>query len=167
MTPSPSPDLPYRIGFGYDVHRFAPGRRLVLGGVEIPFAKGLEGHSDADVLVHALMDAILGAAGLPDIGHFFPNTDDHWKGADSRVMLREVRTRIEADSWRIGNLDATVVAEAPRVAPHIALMKDRLGADLGIDVSRLGIKATTNEAMGFVGREEGITAYAVALLVRS
>ncbi len=153
-----------RIGQGYDVHRFAEGRRLVLGGVEIPHARGLDGHSDADVLLHAIMDALLGAAGLPDIGHFFPNTDARWKDADSRDLLREVRAIIGRDSWMIGNIDATIVAEAPRVGPHIDAMKAAIASDLGIGQDRIGIKATTNETMGFVGRGEGIAALAVALL---
>lgn len=158
MTP------PFRIGFGYDVHRFASGRRLVLGGVEIPHLRGLDGHSDADVLLHAIMDAILGAAGMRDIGHHFPNTDERWRGADSRVLLREVARIVAAKGWRVGNVDCSIVAEEPKVNPHVAAMKANIAADLGIDADCVGIKATTNEGMGFVGRREGIAAMATALI---
>lgn len=157
--------VPFRTGFGYDVHRFAAGRRLVLGGVEIAHSRGLDGHSDADVLLHALMDAILGAAGLPDIGHHFPNTDERWRGVDSRVLLREVVRIVAAKGWRVGNADCSVVAEEPKINPHVAAMKANIAADLGIDADGVGIKATTNETMGFVGRREGIAAMATVLLV--
>ncbi len=154
-----------RIGQGYDVHQFAEDRRLVLGGVEIPHSRGLDGHSDADVLLHAIMDALLGAAGLPDIGHFFPNTDDRWRDADSRALLREVGSNIRQHSWSVGNIDATVIAEEPKVSPHIAAMKSAIAEDLALSTDRIGIKATTNETMGFIGRGEGIAALAVALLI--
>jgi len=160
MTP------PFRIGFGYDVHRFASGRRLVLGGVEIPHSRGLDGHSDADVLLHAIMDAILGAAGMRDIGHHFPNTDERWRGADSRALLREVARIVAEKGWRVGNVDCSIVAEEPKVNPHVAAMKTNIAADLGIDADCVGIKATTNEGMGFVGRREGIAAMATALIAR-
>jgi 2-C-methyl-D-erythritol 2,4-cyclodiphosphate synthase len=159
---TPLPDL--RVGQGYDVHRFAQGRRLVLGGVEIAHPRGLDGHSDADVLLHAIMDALLGAAGLPDIGHLFPNRDERWRGADSRDLLREVTRRVADEGWSIVNVDATVIAEEPRIAPHVATMRANIANDLGIEAPRVGIKATTNERMGFVGRGEGIAALATALL---
>jgi 2-C-methyl-D-erythritol 2,4-cyclodiphosphate synthase len=154
-----------RIGFGYDVHRLEVGRPLILGGVEIPFDKGLDGHSDADVLVHAVMDALLGAAGLPDIGNRFPNTDEKWRGADSVAMLTDVVDGIRQLGLRVGNVDATLVAEAPKISPHVDAMKERLAPVLGVSIDRIAIKATTNEGMGFVGRGEGMCAYAAALLV--
>jgi 2-C-methyl-D-erythritol 2,4-cyclodiphosphate synthase len=159
-----SPDI--RIGQGYDVHRFALMRPLVLGGVTIPHERGLEGHSDADVLIHALMDALLGACGLPDIGILFPNTDPAWAGANSRNLLRQVMARLHQLGWAVGNADCTLIAEEPRIAPHVAAMRKNLSEDLGISGDRVGIKATTNERIGFVGRREGIAALAVVLLVR-
>ncbi|MCB2154705.1 2-C-methyl-D-erythritol 2,4-cyclodiphosphate synthase [bacterium] len=162
MSDSP----PFAVGFGYDVHRFAEGRRLVLGGVEIRSDLGLLGHSDADVLLHAVCDALLGAAALGDIGHFFPNDDPKWKDADSRVLLREVRRQMTVHGWSVGNVDATLVAERPKIAPHIDAMRAIISEDLGIPPYRIGIKATTNEGMGFVGRGEGIAAMATALLFR-
>ena len=161
------PPPPFAVGTGYDVHPFAAGRRLVLGGVEIPSELGLLGHSDADVLLHALCDALLGAAGLPDIGHFYPSGDPRWKDADSRNLLRDVAARLRELGWLVGNVDCVVIAEKPRVYPNVGLMKERIGADLGIDGARVGIKATTNEKMGFVGRGEGIAALATALLYRA
>lgn len=161
-----SGDMPFSIGQGYDVHRFAEGRRMVLGGVEIPFDRGLDGHSDADVLLHALCDALLGAAGLGDIGHFFPNTSEAWKDADSRDLLREVVDRIGAEGWAVGNVDCVVIAEAPKVGPHIPAMKEGLARLLHCPPARIGIKATTNERMGSIGRGEGVGALAVALLRR-
>src|SRR5215216_4226951 len=143
------------VGTGYDVHAFAEGRKLVLGGVEIPHAKGLDGHSDADVLMHAICDAILGALGEVDIGHFFPNTDPRWKGAPSKVFLQEAARQIAFRQGRLINVDATIIAQAPKVYPHIAEMKLRIAEALGINLKRVGIKATTNELMGFIGREEG------------
>jgi 2-C-methyl-D-erythritol 2,4-cyclodiphosphate synthase len=150
------------VGTGYDVHAFAAGRKLVLGGVEIPHGKGLDGHSDADVLMHAICDAILGALGEVDIGHFFPNTDPRWKGAASKVFLEEAARQIGFRQGRLINVDSTIIAQAPKVYPHIAEMKLRIAEALGINFKRIGIKATTNEHMGFVGREEGIAAIAVA-----
>ncbi len=158
---------PFSIGFGYDVHRFAPGRRLMLGGVEIESDVGLLGHSDADVLLHAVCDALLGAAGLGDIGHHFPNTDATWKDADSRVLLRESVRLIRNAGWAPAHLDISVVAERPKIAPHIEAMRGRLAEDTGLSGARIGLKATTNEGMGFIGRGEGIAAMATALLWRA
>ncbi len=155
-----------RIGFGYDIHRLVPGRRLVLGGVEIPHSTGLDGHSDADVLLHAAMDALLGAAGLPDIGHLFPNTEERWRGASSRALLREVMRRLHGEGYRVGNLDVTLIAERPKIAPYIPAMRQALSEDLGIPPGAIGLKATTNEGVGALGREEAIAAHAVALIVR-
>ncbi|MBI3523669.1 MAG: 2-C-methyl-D-erythritol 2,4-cyclodiphosphate synthase [Betaproteobacteria bacterium] len=153
-----------RVGQGFDVHPLAPGRKLLLGGVDIPFERGLLGHSDADVLLHAITDAILGAAGLGDIGRHFPDTDERWAGADSRMLLREAMTAVRAAGWRVGNVDATVVAQAPRIAPYVAAMQANIAADLGIDSSCVNIKGKTTERLGFTGRGEGIAAQAVALL---
>jgi 2-C-methyl-D-erythritol 2,4-cyclodiphosphate synthase len=153
-----------RIGQGYDAHRFAPGRRLVLGGVEISHAQGLLAHSDGDVLVHALCDALLGAAGLGDIGRHFPDSDPAYRGIDSRVLLRRVVAALGAEGLRVSNVDGTVVAQQPRLAPHIPAMRALLANDLGLAEGRVNIKATTTEGMGFAGRGEGIAAYAVALL---
>jgi len=150
------------VGIGYDVHQLAEGRKLILGGVEIPHPKGLEGHSDADVLMHAVCDAVLGALGEPDIGHFFPNTDPRWKGAASGVFLREAARQVKFREARIVNVDATIIAQQPKVSPHIDRMKMNIAAALEINVNRVGIKATTNECLGFIGREEGIAAMAVA-----
>jgi 2-C-methyl-D-erythritol 2,4-cyclodiphosphate synthase len=150
------------VGIGYDVHQLVEGRRLVLGGVEIPHDRGLDGHSDADALMHAITDAVLGAVGEVDIGHLFPNTDPTWKGAPSRVFLEEAARRVAARGGRIVNIDATLVAERPKIFPHIAAMKANIGAALGLPPARVGVKATTNETMGFVGRQEGIAAMAVA-----
>jgi 2-C-methyl-D-erythritol 2,4-cyclodiphosphate synthase len=152
-----------RTGLGVDTHRFADGRRLVLGGVEIPHERGLAGHSDADVLAHAITDALLGAAGLGDIGEHFPDTDPQWRDADSIALLREVVARVAADGWAIEHVDATVVMERPKLAPHRAAIVARLGEAVGASVS---VKATTGEGMGFVGREEGVAALAVATLTR-
>jgi len=151
-----------RVGIGYDVHALVKGRKLILGGVEIAHTKGLEGHSDADVLMHAICDAILGAVGESDIGHLFPNTDPRWKGAPSRVFLEEAARRVKARDGRIVNVDATVIAQAPKIFPHIPEMKRNLAAALGVGVGQVGVKATTNEGLGFIGREEGIAAMAVA-----
>lgn len=150
------------VGIGYDVHEFVEGRPLVLGCVEIPHTRGLDGHSDADALAHAITDAILGAIGESDIGHFFPNTDPRWRGAASRVFLEEAARQVRDRGGRIVNIDATVLAQAPRLAPHIPQMKVRLAEALGLPVGKVGVKATTNERLGFVGREEGIAAMAVA-----
>jgi 2-C-methyl-D-erythritol 2,4-cyclodiphosphate synthase len=150
------------VGIGYDVHALVPGRKLVLGGVEIPHPRGLEGHSDADVLMHAICDAVLGALGEPDIGHFFPNTDPRWQGVPSRVFLEEAGRLVERRQGRILNIDATLLAQEPRVAPHVTQMKANIAAALGLVPARVGIKATTNEGLGFIGRGEGIAAIAVA-----
>ncbi len=151
-----------RVGIGYDVHRLVAGRKLVLGGVVIPHDRGLDGHSDADVLMHAICDAVLGAVGEVDIGHLFPNTDARWKGAPSRVFLEEAARRVAARRGRIVNVDASLVAEEPKLAPHIAGMKTNIAAALGVDATAVGVKATTNEHLGFIGRGEGIAAMAVA-----
>lgn len=153
-----------RVGIGYDVHRFAEGRRLVLGGVDIPSTKGLDGHSDADVLLHAVMDALLGAAGLGDIGTYFSNTDPRCKNSDSVELLRHVCAELRDRGWSIGNIDVTVIAEQPKLVPHFPAMRDRMAPILGIPTAQVGLKATTNEGMGFVGRGEGIAAMAVAVL---
>jgi 2-C-methyl-D-erythritol 2,4-cyclodiphosphate synthase len=150
------------VGIGYDVHALVEGRKLILGGVEIPHPKGLDGHSDADVLMHAICDAILGALGESDIGHFFPNTDPRWKGAPSRVFLNEAARLVEVRKGKIINVDATVIAQAPRILTHIPAMKKEIAAALGLNMERVGIKATTNERLGFIGRDEGIAALAVA-----
>jgi 2-C-methyl-D-erythritol 2,4-cyclodiphosphate synthase len=150
------------VGIGYDVHRLVEGRKLILGGVDIPHCKGLDGHSDADVLVHAICDALLGALGEGDIGHFFPNTDPRWRGAPIRVFLQEVARQVTFHDARIINVDATIVAQEPKLAPHITAMKSHIAIALEINPKRVGIKATTNEHLGFLGREEGIAAMAVA-----
>lgn len=156
-----------RIGNGYDIHRLVEGRRLILGGVEIAHETGLLGHSDADVLTHAIMDAMLGALSLGDIGHYFPPSDPKWAGADSLVLLSQVNQLIQTQGWRIGNIDSVVVAERPKLKPHIKAMRDRISTTLELQPDQIGIKATTNEKLGPVGREEGIAAYAVALLISS
>lgn len=155
-----------RIGNGYDIHQLCEGRPLILGGVKIEHELGLLGHSDADVLTHAIMDAMLGALSLGDIGHYFPPTDPKWKGADSLVLLSQVNQLIQTQGWRIGNIDSVVVAERPKLKPYIKTMRDRLANVLALEPDQIGIKATTNEKLGPVGREEGISAYAVALLVK-
>jgi len=149
-------------GIGYDVHRLVADRPLVLGGVEIPHPLGLDGHSDADVLCHAIADAVLGAAGEPDIGHLFPNTDPTIRGISSLEILRRVRSVLDEKSIQLHNIDATLIAEEPRIAPYLAEMKNRVGAALGLSPARVGIKATTNESMGFLGRSEGMAALATA-----
>ncbi|OUL17580.1 2-C-methyl-D-erythritol 2,4-cyclodiphosphate synthase [Nostoc sp. 106C] len=154
-----------RIGNGYDIHRLVSDRALILGGVNIPHELGLLGHSDADVLTHAIMDAMLGALSLGDIGHYFPPTDPQWAGADSLVLLTQVHQLIRDRGWQIGNIDSVVVAERPKLKPHIETMRDKLAAVLELQPNQIGIKATTNEKLGPVGREEGICAYAVVLLV--
>ena len=153
-----------RIGHGYDVHRLVEGRSLRLGGVEIPYERGLLGHSDADVLLHAISDALLGAAALGDIGHLFPDTDERYAGADSGELLREVVLRVQGEGWALSNLDATVIAQAPRLAPHISAMRERIAALCGVDVSCVSVKATTEEGLGFTGSGEAIAAHAVCLL---
>jgi len=153
-----------RVGFGYDVHALAEGRELILGGVRIPHEVGLEGHSDADVLLHALADALLGAAALGDIGAHFPDTDPAWEGADSLALLRSVAERVAAAGYAVGNVDATVVLERPKLRPHIDDMRENVADALSIDPGAVSIKATTNEQLGFLGAEEGAAAYAVCLL---
>jgi 2-C-methyl-D-erythritol 2,4-cyclodiphosphate synthase len=150
------------MGIGYDVHRLVPGRKLILGGVDIPFEKGLDGHSDADVLMHAVCDAVLGAIGLRDIGTFFPNTDPRWKGAPSRLFLHEAAQQVKFRDGRIINVDATIIAQQPKIGPYVDKMKEHLAAALGMSFEKVGVKATTNEQLGFIGREEGIAAMAVA-----
>ncbi|HEY0845120.1 MAG TPA: 2-C-methyl-D-erythritol 2,4-cyclodiphosphate synthase [Noviherbaspirillum sp.] len=157
---------PYRIGQGYDCHALVPGRKLIIGGVVIPHASGLLGHSDADVLLHAITDAILGAAGLGDIGRHFPDTDERFAGADSRALLREACRRVAGAGYRVGNIDATIIAQAPKMAPHIGQMAANVAADLEVAVEQVNIKAKTSERLGFVGREEGIAAEAVALVCK-
>jgi 2-C-methyl-D-erythritol 2,4-cyclodiphosphate synthase len=157
---------PYRIGQGYDCHALVPGRALIVGGVTIPHSAGLLGHSDADVLLHAITDAVLGAAGLGDIGRHFPDTDPQFKGADSRALLREAGKRVAAAGYLVGNIDATVIAQAPKMAPHIAGMIANIAADLDIGPGQVNIKAKTNERLGYLGREEGMAADAVALVYR-
>lgn len=158
---------PFRIGQGYDCHRLVEGRPLILGGVTIPHKTGLLGHSDADALLHAITDAILGAAGLGDIGRHFPDTDPRFAGADSRVLLREACKRVREAGYLIGNVDATIIAQAPKMAPHIAHMAANVAADLEVAVAQVNVKAKTNEKMGFLGREEGIATEAVALIYRA
>lgn len=153
-----------RIGHGYDAHCFAPGRKLVLGGVEIPYGLGMAAHSDGDVLIHALCDALLGAAGYGDIGRHFPDSSAEFKDIDSRILLRRVVTLMQENGLRISNVDVTVIAQAPRLKPYVVDMQACLAADLDIPINRINIKATTTEGMGFTGRKEGIAAHAVALL---
>lgn len=157
--------LPFRIGQGYDSHRLVEGRKLILGGVEIAHERGLLGHSDADALLHAITDAILGAAALGDIGKHFPDTDPQFKGADSRVLLRHVLAVVRNKGWKVGNVDATIVAQAPKMAPHIETMRQRIAEDLQVELDQVNVKATTEEKLGFTGREEGIAVHAVALLL--
>ena len=153
-----------RIGNGYDIHRLVAGRALILGGVEIPHTLGLLGHSDADVLTHAIMDAMLGALSLGDIGHYFPPSDPQWAGADSLLLLQQVNQLILSQGWQIGNIDTVIVAERPKLKPYLQAMSDRLAQTLGIEANQIGIKATTNEQLDAVGQEQGISAYAVILL---
>lgn len=154
-----------RIGYGYDVHRLTEGRPLVLGGVTIPWEKGLLGHSDADVMLHALMDALLGAAALGDIGHLFPDSDQRYRGIDSRKLLRQVAVLLEQAGYAVGNVDLTLVAQRPKIAPYIDDMRTNIAADLGVSITRVSVKATTEEGLGFTGTGEGMAAHAVALLV--
>jgi len=156
--------IPFRIGTGFDVHQLVAGRALVIGGVTIPHERGLLGHSDADVLLHAIADALLGAAALGDIGKHFPDTDVAYEGVDSRVLLRSVIKRVLEAGWRVGNVDATIIAQAPKMAPHIALMRINIAADCGVPVEFISVKATTTEQLGFTGRGEGIAAQASAIL---
>jgi 2-C-methyl-D-erythritol 2,4-cyclodiphosphate synthase len=156
-----------RIGNGYDIHQLVPNRPLILGGVQIQHELGLLGHSDADVLTHAIMDALLGALSLGDIGHYFPPGDPEWAGADSLKLLAQVAELIQSHGWQVSNIDSVVVAERPKLKPHLMAMRERLATVLGVEPAQIGIKATTNEKLGPVGREEGIAAHAVALLISS
>lgn len=156
-----------RIGQGFDVHALVPHRTLIVGGVTIPYERGLAGHSDADVLLHAICDALLGAAGLGDIGHHFPDSEATWKNADSRILLRHVYGLVKQQGFRLGNLDATIIAQAPRMAPHLPQMLSHLAEDMGVAVTQLNLKATTTEQLGFTGRGEGIAAQAVCLLMNA
>jgi 2-C-methyl-D-erythritol 2,4-cyclodiphosphate synthase len=157
----------FRVGQGYDVHALVPGRDLVVGGVRIPHPAGLLGHSDADVLLHAITDALLGAAGLGDIGRHFPDTDPRWRGADSRTLLAGAMRRVREAGWEVGNVDATIVAQAPKMAPHVPAMVAAIAAAIGADPARVNVKAKTGERLGFAGRGEGIAAQAVALVFRA
>ena len=156
-----------RIGHGYDVHRLVPSRHCIIGGVDIPHETGLDGHSDADVLTHAVMDALLGALALGDIGKLFPDTDPAYAGADSLALAREVAARVRAEGWQIGNIDATILAQAPKLAPHIPAMRKKLAFCLGIPEDCVSVKATTEEHLGFTGEKLGIAAHAVCLLCRA
>ena len=157
---------PYRIGQGYDCHALVPGRALIIGGVKIPHRLGLLGHSDADVLLHAITDALFGAAGLGDIGRHFPDTDPNYAGADSRTLLKDAGRRVREAGYEIGNIDATLIAQAPKMAPHIPSMINHIAADLDVEPEQVNIKAKTNERLGWEGREEGIAAEAIALIFR-
>ena len=156
-----------RIGHGFDVHAFAEGRKLIIGGVDIPYKRGLAGHSDADVLLHAICDALLGAAGLGDIGRHFPDSDARYKGIDSRELLRHVQGLLASRGWRVGNVDATIIAQAPRMASHIPAMQAHIATDLGVAPEAVNVKATTTERLGFTGRGEGVAAEAVCLIARA
>lgn len=156
----------FRIGQGFDVHAFAEGDHLVMGGVRIPHERGLEAHSDGDVLLHALADALLGAVALGDIGHLFPDSEARWRGADSRALLHEVLRQVRARGYRVVNVDATVIAQAPKMAPHLAGMRSNIAQDLQVDLDAVSVKATTTEKLGFTGRGEGIACQAVCLLER-
>ncbi len=156
--------MTFRVGFGFDTHQLVEGRELWLGGVRIDHHKGALGHSDADVLLHAICDALLGAAGLGDIGHHFPDTDMRWKGADSKVLLAQVGALLKQGGWQVGNVDCTLLLERPKIKPHIEAMRIAIAPLIGLGADAVSIKATTNETLGFVGREEGVCAYAVALI---
>jgi 2-C-methyl-D-erythritol 2,4-cyclodiphosphate synthase len=159
--------VPFRVGHGFDVHQLVIGRKCIIGGVEIAYEKGLLGHSDADVLLHAICDALLGAAALGDIGKYFPDTDPRYKGIDSRALLRRVANLVHTEGYQIGNIDATIIAQAPRMAPHIAAMVANIAADTALAITAVNVKATTTEQLGFTGRGEGIAAEAVCLLLRA
>ena len=156
-----------RIGQGYDVHRLVEGRKLILGGVEIPYEFGLLGHSDADVLTHASIDALLGAAGMGDIGHHFPDTDPKYAGADSMKLLEAVMDKLKSAGWKVGNVDSTIVAQRPKLAPYLSLMQQNLADAMGVQLNQINIKATTEEKLGFTGSGEGMAAHAVALLLKA
>ena len=167
QSPTTLPTMALRIGQGYDVHAFCPGDQVVLAGVRIPYTHGVQAHSDGDVVIHSLCDALLGAAGLGDIGMHFPDTDPRWRGVDSRHFLRHVHSLLADAGFGVLNVDVTVLAEAPRLGPHRQAMRSHLAADLAIDISCTSIKATTSERLGFIGRGEGLAAQAVALIARS
>lgn len=154
-----------RIGYGYDVHKLTEGRPLILGGVNIPYEKGLLGHSDADVLLHAVCDSLLGAAALGDIGRHFPDTDKSYKNIDSRILLRKVTELVNSNGFKIGNIDATIIAQAPKMAPHIDIMRANIAADCGLDIAYVNVKATTEEGLGFTGERLGIAANCVCLII--
>ena len=158
--------MEYRVGTGFDVHRFAEGRKLILGGVEIPWDRGLDGHSDADVVIHAVMDALLGAAAMGDIGRIFPDSDPEYEGISSMLLLREVKKRLDGDSCRVGNVDVTIIAQRPKLQSYMDKMRENIAECLGIDRGRINVKATTTEGLGFTGREEGIATEAVASIYR-
>ena len=160
-------NIPFRIGHGYDVHRLVEGRKLIMGGVEIPYEKGLLGHSDADVLLHAVSDALLGALALGDIGKHFPDTDPAYKGADSVKLLELVVEKVKAQGYAVGNLDATILCQRPKLAPYIALMREKIAAACGISLEQVSVKATTEEKLGFTGEGLGIAAHCVCLLVKA
>ena len=165
MTSSHS-SFPFRVGQGYDLHALVPDRDLILGGVKIPHTHGLLGHSDADVLLHAITDALLGAAALGDIGRHFPDTDERFKGADSRVLLRATMSLIQAAGYQVGNVDATIICQAPKMALHIPEMVKNIASDLGVSASHVNVKAKTNEGLGHLGRQEGIAVHAIAMLIK-
>jgi len=165
MTSSHS-SFPFRVGQGYDLHALVPDRDLILGGVNIPHTHGLLGHSDADALLHAITDALLGAAALGDIGRHFPDTDERFKGADSRVLLRATMSLIQAAGYQVGNVDATIICQAPKMAPHIPEMVKIIASDLAVSASHVNIKAKTNEGLGHLGRQEGIAVHAIAMLIK-
>jgi len=167
VTPVASIVPPIRVGQGFDVHAFAPGRKLILGGVDVPHERGLLGHSDADVLLHAVTDALLGAAGLGDIGRLYPDNDPKYAGADSRVLLRGALEAVRKAGWQVGNVDATIIAQVPKISPYAPEMRDNIAADLCIAPEAVNIKGKTTERLGFTGRGEGIAAEAVILLVRA
>lgn len=154
----------YRVGHGFDAHRLVEGRRLVLGGVDIPFEKGLLGHSDADALIHAICDALLGAVGMGDIGRMFPDTDERYRGISSLVLLEHVAKEIASKGYRVSNIDSTIAAQAPRMAPHVGLMRENIARAVGVETGQVSVKATTTEMMGFTGRGEGVAVWAVALI---
>lgn len=156
-----------RVGQGYDVHAFCEGDTVIIGGVQIPHSRGIKAHSDGDVLLHAIADALLGAAALGDIGHFFPDTDEQWRGADSRELLRAVYRAVTAAGFRVGNVDSTIIAQRPRMATHLIAMRENIAADLALTVDAVSVKATTTERLGFTGREEGIACQAICLLLEA
>ena len=158
---------PMRVGIGYDIHALVPERKLILGGVDIPFSKGLEGHSDADVLVHAIIDALLGAAGLGDIGHYFPDTDPQWTGVSSLLLLQTVSVLLIETQWKVGNVDAVIVAQSPKISPYIETIRKNIAAGLQISSTQVNIKATTPEGLGALGRLEGIASFATVLLQKT